>query len=66
MQLIQSVLERVDTFLSARWDLRRQAFRYHRYMVTPRQGRHTVRRRLLRRLLKGAPARCNGGHAEGR
>jgi hypothetical protein len=64
LQLTQSILERVDRWFSATWDLRRRRFHYQCYIVTPRQGRHAVRRRLLRRLMKRLPAQCQQGHAE--
>jgi hypothetical protein len=52
MRLMQCLLEQADRMVSATWDLRRCALSYRLYIVTPRQGRHTVRRRLLRKLLK--------------
>lgn len=59
-----SLLERLDALCSGAWDLRPRAFSYRPYTVTPRQGRQTVRRRLLRRLLKGEPVSCPKGRME--
>ena len=62
MKLMQWMLERADRMVSATWDLRRCALSYRLYIVTPRQGRHAVRRRLLRKLLREATGAPDGGN----
>lgn len=55
MQLMRSFMGKVDGLVSRTWDLRPCGLSYRPYLVTPRQGRHTVRRRLLRNLLRACP-----------